>query len=548
MKKNFFLFICSLVTFISCTNDNSNNFGLDELYSSKLVLSADTILFQGEDFKTLQIAIDKLGKSQYKITSYPEWVDVSPLSGILSQEIETIELQSKSEPSKPGVYEGDLTIVSQSETKTVHLKRFVGECLLYELPRNIDISYFDLDKKFSIKNTGNVDITYSATVSSDFITLSSSQGQILTGSEENITLNINRDLLESGSYLANIYIDLNDKKDTILVNLENIIEKKIFLNSDVVDAEFSKTTNKIIYVSSDPLILGIYDVTKKTSESISLAYIPKCVSISSNGDKAVVGHDGHLTYIDLKSKEIISTFDLNYSVSDIALGDNWAYMVQENNSSWTYLQSINLTIGSNSSGYGNSFYGGSKIKIHPSGKYIYLDHNSSSGRMYKYNIQDGYSDYLYDSSYDNSNGSSNVGMEFSEDGKRCFVMSGTVLKLSESQSQDIAYNGAIKGIQNIVGIAHSSQKSNLYLINQITDYWDSSINSFIFIYNANNLAFKKQIALERYAVKSGNSGNSYRPTSHFVFTNTEGDKVYVLTDSPESGILHSWAVQELNID
>ena len=58
------------------------------------------------------------------------------------------------------------------------------------------------------------------------------------------------------------------------------------LPNDVVDAEYAKATDLLVYVSSDSK-LNIYHPDTQEISTVALSYSPTCVSISPDGTKAV---------------------------------------------------------------------------------------------------------------------------------------------------------------------------------------------------------------------------------------------------------------------
>lgn len=551
MRNSVNLFILFLIgcIFVSCEKDK------EVFISPQLVFSSDTISFNGEgvEVKNIYISTKPVSECNYQVISYPDWVDVYPLSGSIFQNIKELNVVSKSE-KKPGLYTGKLVVLSTLGTDTIYLKRFIGECLLYDVQDSIAVSAFNKEGKVVIKNQGNIALRYTMDTSNKYISFSAGSGNIDLDKEGALAFSVNRDLMETGTYESKIFLNINDKKDTIIVKIENIKEKKIILRSEIIDAEFSKVNNKIIYVSENPSSLVIYDVVNKSSDLITLRYIPTCVSVSKDGKYAVVGHDGKISHIDLLNKKYIKTIDVPCPVSDIVLNGNWAYVAPEKDQH-VYIQSVNLIDGTVEPNSGWSVYEGSRMKLHPSGKYIYLiDNRTMPEDIHKFDIQNGRAVNLYDSPY---HGDYAMGRDiwFSEDGNRIFSMAGAVFKTSEIQSKDILYNGKINlvnssyyGSAYIKSLAHSASKNNLYLITSTYPSNSSNDQIFFYIHDADNLSFKEKVQIEKYLVMDGvGRGGIYDPIPHFIFTNTSGNKVYVLATAQSSGLAYDWSFQEFDV-
>lgn len=546
MKKIIYLLLLASLLFVGC--DGNKSVPIDP----QLIVSSETLIFNENEYKKLSISTSPISECEYRITSYPDWVEVSPLSGRIINSIEDIEIYSQLEGSLPGVYTGEIEIMTSFGNKTITLKGHVGEQILYTLAEHIDISVFETEKNIILSNDGNVSIDYKANVSNEYITLSENEGKVEVGEQQILSLKVNREKMETGIYEAQIFFNINDERYTMSVKIENFAENKIILKDDIIDAEYSKATNKLIYVSSKPLSLVIYDTETKSSERISLSYAPQCVSLSLNGEEAVVGHDGRITYVDLMKKAIIKTIDVPCNVFDIALGNKWAYAVPSN-VQHTNLINIDLTNGKvQQSG---RIYSDMNIRVHPSGKYIYLGNNGlSPGDISKMDIQNGAAIYLYNSPY-HGDYSSGGKLWFSEDEMRVFSQYRSVFKCSDSQQTDLLYNGTIS-INNVLEapyypsiqwLEHASKKNELYII--YNEGYNMQTYTNIYVYNSENLMYKKKLELEKYMIKDNfGDGDFYDAEPYFVFSNSKGNSIYVITKAIGSGLLYEWALQEISIE
>jgi hypothetical protein len=342
-------------------------------------------------------------------------------------------------------------------------------------------------------------------------------------------------------------------KDTVNVIVRVFNEKKRIIQSDVIDAEYSKNKDILVYISSAPQSLNIYHPSTDQIESISLNYPPICLSLSSDGNYAVVGHDAHLTYVNVTNKQVIKTCDVSCNPCDIVLGNNnWAYVFPKSDQ-WTRIRCINLVSGTEVLHQGYDIYAGTLGKMQPSGKYIYgADNGLSPDNLEKYDIRADTLKYMYKSPYWGDY-PINGNFWFSEDGTRIFTQGRSVFKTSEIQSQDMIYNGMINfegnstSYNNIQSLDNSTAASNLYILFKSAD-WEGPNLPYVYIHNATNLVFKNKIALEQYLVPDGHgSGKYYNAEPYFVFSNTDGTKIVAITKAYQSGLQYEWALQKFDI-
>ena len=117
------------------------------------------------------------------------------------------------------------------------------------------------------------------------------------------------------------------------------------------------------------------------------------------------------------------------------------------------------------------------------------------------------------------------------------------------------YNGKITLESNstysyakIIWLDHFETRKNLYILSSGDGYGDAN-KPYAYIYNSDNLTIKNKIELEKYLVYDNNGGgNSYPAEPYFIFSNSSGKEIFVLTKAVGSGLLHEWAIQTINIE
>ena len=430
-----------------------------------------------------------------------------------------------------------------------YLVTIILENLSYSINEELYVGSGTENATLNILNTGNIDFTYSVEAATNHITLPpNTSGSLAPYQKTDITVSIDKEAIIADNTEPSLNVTINNT----VVNVPIVIEKKQILSKDIIDAEYSKAKDIMVYVASD-LTLNIYDAATKTTDAVTLPYVPTCVSISPDGTKAVVGHDAHLTYIDLETKQILTRKDISCDALDVVLGPNgWAYAFPRR-SQWENIRCIDVTVPNSVEQFhtGYTIYAGAVGKLHPSGKYIYDAENGiSSMSIEKFNIQNGVANYLYHLSHSYYAGGD---LWFSESGDRIFAKNGNVFKSSEIQEFDLMYNGKITlesgsyYSPSIKYLDHSELGKSLYIISEGDSYSDPN-KPFLYIYNSDNLTFKSKESLEPYYVaNSYGEVTAYHAEPYFVFANSNGEEVYVITKAVGSGLAHEWAIQEIRI-
>jgi hypothetical protein len=514
----------------------------------KLIVSADTLFFKGNETLSLYVTTDNTERREFYVNCPDSWISVSPQSGRI-MEGDTVELKLTSFMDDFLTFnEGFLYLSSAFDEKKVKLIGVPEDYYGYALP---DTLFFPQDEDnaiLHIKNYGNVTLHYSITASTNFVSFTPASGEVPMLEQADVTVTIDRENLLSMPYPA-LYVTIDDTVDTVLL----VPEKKLMLPNDVIDAEYAKATDMLVYVAADAT-LNIYHPDTRTLSSISLNYTPTCVSVSPDGTKAVVGHDAHVTYVDLMSEEVLTTNDLSCDALDIVLTDNgWTYVFPRRDQ-WTRIVCLNVSTNNATETLhtGYDIYAGTKAKLHPSGKYIYgADNGLSPSDIEKYDIQNGTAQYLYDSPY---HGDYYMGGDlwFEENGERLFTRAGTVFKTSEMQSMDMIYNGKITlegSYRSIVWLDQLDQKREIYLVTQAYTWYDEDpLPPYVYVYNSDNLSYKTKMRLEDYSVVNGDEYMVYAANPYFVFAHSNGTQLYVITKATGSGMVHEWAIQTIELE
>ena len=86
-----------------------------------------------------------------------------------------------------------------------------------------------------------------------------------------LSVTINRDGLPNGISNFNLNLNINNiKSETIVLSIDNFKEQKLILNGDVMDAEYSKVKDQLVFVSANPSKVSIYNPSTASIENIPL--------------------------------------------------------------------------------------------------------------------------------------------------------------------------------------------------------------------------------------------------------------------------------------
>lgn len=504
--------------------------------------------------QTLIIENKGTGILNWSINDSTKWLRFSTLTGYLYKGQKAMVVVYCDRTSLDNsTYTSSFSITSNSEveiqplTVTMDVPKSAGLKLSKE---NLLFDYFSESTEVYLKNTGNINYNWSVDAHSLFAATPSS-GTLIKGDSVRVKISLNRTNLQTGTINSGIIINTSENlKDTIKAQINHFQNTKWLLEKSLIDVEFSKETNKIISISTNPNCVSIIDPDTRTIETITINAEPKCLSVNKNGDHVAVGHNGLVTLINLNTKSIEKEVSVGCDALDIILTtNNWAYVFPVRDQ-WTSIHCLNLTTSVETVQAGYSIYAGTVGRLHPSEKWIYgADNGLSPSDIEKYNIENGTAVNMYDSPYHGDYPMSG-NLWFSEDGDRIFTKGKTVLKTSSDKAQDMVYNGSLSCVDNIKTLVHSKTNDKIYLVTQVGYYLaDIVAASEVLTYNYTYLNYLQKYTLESFMVPTGqNGGKLYNAEGQFVFANKAGTKLYVVVKATNaSGLLNGWAVQNFDI-
>lgn len=511
----------------------------------QLTVSADTLVFKGNQTLTLNVTTNNPESRKFYVYA-PNWIAVSPASGQIS-EGETVQLTLSSYLNDPMVVmEDNLYLTTAFDDKTVKLLGLPEDYTNYTLTNKLFYPIGEDEAIMHIHNQGNTTLDYAITSSTTFASLSSSSGQLSMLGNTDITVTIDRENLLTETNPA-LYVSIDGNVDTVPL----VIEKKLLLPNDVVDAEYAKATDLLVFVAENAT-LNIFHPDTQEISAVALSYTPTCVSISPDGTKAVVGHDAHVTYVDLLAETVLTVNNVSCEALDIVLtNDGWTYVFPRRDQ-WTKIRCLNVTTPNAmvTSHTGYDIYAGVKAKLHPSGKYVYgAQNNLSPADIEKYDIQNGTAQYLYNSPYHGDYGMGGD-LWIEESGERLFTRAGNVFRASETQNQDMVYNGAIileEGYNSIAWLDQLDSKKEIFLVLQKNSWYNETVPPYVYVYNSDNLTYITKRRLEDYIVVDGDNCMVYDACPYFVFAHSDGTQIFVITKAVGSGLLHEWAIQVIDL-
>lgn len=475
------------------------------------------------------------------------WLTISPKGGYLVKgQSMTVTVNCSRSSLDMNTFTSEIGFESNAENEIdpIVVSMEVPRISAYTLStKSLSYALNENTKSFYVKNTGNSTMSWSLD-KADYLNSSVKEGTLTKGDSALITLTLNRSSLENGTHLSKVFV-ANDLgvKDSIAITVNHFEETKFALSTNLVDAEFSRVSNKIFYVTTSPSnTLVMLDPETNDISNVSLNKTPTSLAVNADGTKVLIGHNGMVTYVDVATMKIEKEYAILCDALDVILtSKGWGYIFPIRDQ-WEAVYGIDLSTGSQHNSSDWMIYAGTVGRLHPSEKYIYgADNGLSPSDIEKYDIQNGTASMIRDSPY---HGDYSMGgnLWFSEDGNRIFTRGKTILRSSELASEDMYYNGSLAVTNPIQSLFHSQAADRLFVLTY-TYSWSSTVaDADLQVFDNSYLNYKGKYTLEKFV----NNNQFYNAEGKFVFASEDGKSIYVLTKAVStSGLLYDWALQRI---
>ena len=268
-------------------------------------------------------------------------------------------------------------------TVEVDVLMSLGNPSLYILNEfnTLDFGRTEITRNFSFANNGNGILSWKIEGCPEWLTVSEPKGILQSYNSTILTFTCNRELVPRGINEVTIYLKSNDKNKpsyaitvtviSITANPDNVKS----IEGAITDAFFDRQNNFLYFTTANPNRLIEYDVILRTiARQVSLQYTPTCFSISENSNRAIIGHNGNITVVDMNSFSVTKTFAVDYNIFDIEWGDgDWVCYTPGEEIQSYYLQwknTVTEQIYETPYGMGGTLRGKSIIKKMPHQNYI----------------------------------------------------------------------------------------------------------------------------------------------------------------------------------
>jgi hypothetical protein len=293
------------------------------------------------------------------------------------------------------------------------------------------------------------------------------------------------------------------------------------LDYAIVDAEYSRSLDRLVVVSESPDRLHVHDPVTGDQSIVELPSAPTSVSVSPDGTTAAVGHNRSVSHVRLGDATLLANHPVSIDVFDIVHGGNgFAYAMAGD---VARMRCVDLATGTATLHTGDFFNGGNVAVLHSSGNSIYTTSSSGSPDIHKFDISGGTAAWLYGRIPENANVCGELWM--SQDGLRLFTRCRDVLRASVVPEDDIIHELQLEldGVTAVHSIDHATAAGAVALISDV-DILDILDDTMVRIYGDESMAFERAIQLPSLVV----ADHTFIARGRQVFISADGTRLVVI--------------------
>jgi len=347
-----------------------------------------------------------------------------------------------------------------------------------------------------------------------------------------------------GDYVARVVVSQGALSSSGSVTL-SVFDRVTPIGFRPVDAEYSRALDRLVAISSTPEQLHVFDPIAQKDSAVSLPVAGRCLSVSSDGKFAAVGHDGWVSQVDLSGPTVIAIWPVTADAGDVVISDpitiadrttRFAYIFPSRDQ-WTAIHDVDLGNGAEKTS-GGLVYAGMRARLQPGSSHIFaIDTGLSPQQMYRFDIgADGIAGGGTGSPYWGTY-PMGLGIWISRDGVQILSATGNRFRTS-----DMSYAGKLD-LGSSISSADWSAEAGRWIVQPAVGYCYSGCNATadtsFWTVDSQYLSSGAETKYPRFV----HAGDGHLLHGRYVFYDSAGQhKIAVVQVDASSSLLEDYAV------
>ena len=418
---------------------------------------------------------------------------------------------------------------------------------MYDI-RDLDFGKTETNKSLSFYNNGNGFLSWEFTDLPEWLSCSKKYGCLENDwGAVSIDFSVNRELISDVTISTTIYLRSNAKNApnipiTVKVrknatsNPPNVID----IDGTVKDAWYNKSNNKLYFITAQPNKFIEFNTNSKTIErSLNLSKEPNCFAISEDGTKAIVGHNGLVSLINMNSFSATKNISISQQIFDIDFSESeWCYYTETGAVQWTSLFFLNLNSEEIITSSINNLYPNCIIKKIPNKNYAFVTETKRSNGFYVFDLATQTKKAAFWDIDGNFWFIKNTEETLTENGN-IYSTSGLINKVN-SASDYLKMQG-YSAYCSIIEADYCNATQTIWALIKGPFSFEKNTNKII-QFEKNNYSEINRLFATDFYIKNG---TEYDVSSRYLFVNQQGTELMVFRNATNGAT--AWSIEFINI-
>lgn len=525
---------------------------------SPRIETESSVLYDFRDYQEMQLRVRNTGQGLlvWKIASMPEWLTLNNLqftpAGLFvpAGGMYNIPLSFNMDAEmNSNTLEGVIELITNDTENPVVSIRFVADLGTPELSLNgvyqnrIAISNTMMGLSTSIYNQGNGLLTWQFSNLPEWLVLNKTRGNLTRYNSESLLFECVAGKLKPGLNSDTILLKSNDplrREIKIAVSARGVGNNAntYAIDGNVVDVAFIKSTNTLVYATSQPNRLVFYGLdSRAVTHTINLSKAPTSFAIAEDNSIAAVGHGGLISAVNMSTYTVDKTIEISSLVYDIAWADSSCFIYTEQTDYTDYMYRVDTKHSTTGNYLVRDVDGRTKIKKIPTKPYLMgIRQATSPTGLLTFSLEKGsMQSYSHTSVGD---------VWFADNGELAILRTGDVMRTSTAIESTNTFNMPITPVATLnkadggrmypwwVDLA--AVKGKVFILS--ADYYSEP---YVYQFEDNDYTFECFYVYDKFYTP-GTASAPVEVKARYVFSNREATELVVLREGTDATY---WSVE-----
>lgn len=327
-----------------------------------------------------------------------------------------------------------------------------------------------------------------------------------------------------GTYVARMTVNTQYSSSSDEVQVVATVPRQM-LNYLILDARYSTALDRFVIASDAAPSLHILDPASGQEDVVPLAIAPNALSLTPDGLRAAVAHNGSVSLVNLTTKAVTATYTVPFDIYSIVYGADGRVHCIPKGFNYSPLYTIDTGTGTGSNGA--NIWGYASGRLHPNHTAMYTATATiSPTELSHYDVSVSPTRFLRNDPDFNAHTKGGEAW-FTANGFSIVTDSGNVFYASDNSAVDMTFEASLSSNAYLNWAEDSALLSKLAVARTVYDNQGNVSDEQLTEYNDQSFALVKTTSLPDTPYNSV----SYRSKGKYLGIRSDGSKIYVIANA-----------------